>query len=300
MKTEYSQEDLIYFDAFKESIVAIDSDGCVFGTMDIKQKEHFHPLIIEIWGLERIESQLREVAEFINLYSAYRGQNRFIALLLTFQLLRQRADVAASGVRLPSTASLQAYCDSGLPLGNPSLEAEVGRTGDYELSRILEWSLAVNESIDQRMAPVKPFEWARKALDMISESSDAIVVSQTPEEALVKEWNQHGLSDYVSVIAGQELGTKAEHLALVMKDRYQCDQVLMIGDAPGDMRAAQKVGACFYPIRPRHEEESWRRLCESEYQLFLDGEFDSEHQEELCEEYSSELPTTPPWNDGAD
>ena len=29
----------------------------------------------------------------------------------------------------------------------------------------------------------------------------------------------------------------------------------MIGDAPGDMRAAQANGACFYPINPGAEED---------------------------------------------
>ena len=299
MKSEFTREDLIEFERRHETLVGIDSDGCVFGTMEVKQREHFHPLIIEIWGLEKIEKELRMAAEFINLYSIYRGQNRFPALLKTFQLLHDWSEVRASGVSLPSTAALEAYCESGLPLGNPSLEAEVARTGNSELSRVLEWSLAVNRSISENMPPVDPYEWAVCALDMIADRSDAIVVSQTPEEALVKEWNQHGLAGHVGAIAGQELGSKAEHLSMVMKARYAEDQVMMIGDAPGDMRAAASVGARFYPIRPQHEEESWQRFCEEEYDLFLAGEFDAEHQEELEEEYRAGLPSVPPWKTAA-
>lgn len=295
MSSEYTREDLMEFKPRHSKLMAIDSDGCVFGTMDIKQKNHFHPLIVEKWGLQDIESEVRQVAEFVNLYSVDRGSNRFLALLKTFRMLEQWPEVMQKGVRLPSTAALEAYCESGLPLGNPSLESEVARTGDSELARVLDWSLAVNRDIDANMEPVEPFEWAVRALRRMQDGADVIVVSQTPEEALVKEWNQHGLDGYVSVIAGQELGTKGEHLALVSKDRYDGESILMVGDAPGDMRAAAEVGGWFYPINPRGEEESWRRLCEQDYDRFLRGDFDGEYQEELIAAYQELLPTRPPW-----
>ena len=34
----------------------------------------------------------------------------------------------------------------------------------------------------------------------------------------------------------------------------------MIGDAPGDMKAARANGALFFPINPGHEDESWERF----------------------------------------
>ena len=43
--------------------------------------------------------------------------------------------------------------------------------------------------------------------------ADLIIVSQTPLEALEREWKEHNLEKYVNVIAGQEHGTKTEHIA---------------------------------------------------------------------------------------
>ena len=76
MKT-FSKNDLQHFLPNFETFVGIDSDGCVFDTMEIKQKDFFHPAIIRQWHLEKIEPQVRAVAEFTYLYSVYRGLNRF-------------------------------------------------------------------------------------------------------------------------------------------------------------------------------------------------------------------------------
>ena len=42
--------------------VGIDSDGCAFDTMEIKQKQCFHPQIMDEWELRPIEKELRMVA----------------------------------------------------------------------------------------------------------------------------------------------------------------------------------------------------------------------------------------------
>ena len=49
--------------------VGIDSDGCVFDTMEIKHKECFCPNVIKHWGLQAVSKYAREAAEFVNLYS---------------------------------------------------------------------------------------------------------------------------------------------------------------------------------------------------------------------------------------
>jgi len=295
MKQTYSKADLIDFVPQHSHLVAVDSDGCVFDSMGTKQKEFFHPLIIRFWGLEKIEPQLRGAAEFVNLYSRWRGQNRFPALLKVFDLLHEWPEVAGSGVKLPKTEALRAYCESGLLLGNASLIAEVERTGDPELTRVMEWSLEINREIDGKMGRIPPFDGVFRGLEKIKAAADCIIVSQTPEVALVKEWNENNISKYVSVIAGQELGTKAEHLELVMADRYTPENVLMVGDAFGDQRAAETVGACFYPIYPGREEESWQRFCTEAIDRFLSGTFLGDYQQERIETFQSLLPENPPW-----
>jgi len=74
-------------------LIAIDSDGCAFDTMEIKHKECFIPNIIKYWNLQPVYKYARVAAEFVNLYSKWRGINRFPALIKVFDLLRDRAEV---------------------------------------------------------------------------------------------------------------------------------------------------------------------------------------------------------------
>jgi phosphoglycolate phosphatase-like HAD superfamily hydrolase len=291
----FTKDDLRNFTPAHDTFVGIDSDGCVFDTMEVKQKQFFHGKIVQFWGLEAIEPQVRRVAEFVNLYSKTRGSNRFTALLRTFELLRDWPEVACAGVALPSCQALRDYVNSGLPLGNPSLHSEAARTGDPELRRLFEWSLAVNADIDTNMPPIPPFASARTALERIAAVSDAIVVSQTPEAALVIEWRKHGLDGLVRVLAGQELGGKAEHIRLATAGRYVPDRVLLIGDSINDLKAAIEAGVLFYPISPGREEDAWQVFLAEAYDRFLNGTYAGEYQRRLTAAFDALLPDTPPW-----
>ena len=68
------------FKPTKEFFVGIDSDGCVFDSMEIKHKECFAPMFIKHFHLQAVSKYAREVWEFVNLYSKDRGANRFPAL----------------------------------------------------------------------------------------------------------------------------------------------------------------------------------------------------------------------------
>lgn len=291
----YTRADLENFTPRFKTFVGIDSDGCIFPTMDIKQKQCFHPQIIATWHLEAIEPALRQVAEFVNLRSVHRGQNRFPALLNTFELLCDHPAARAAGIPLPPTASLRAFCESGLALSNTALEARAMETGDPELHRILDWSLAVNREIARTVKDIKPFRWVLESLRDIQSNSDTICVSQTPTEALVREWEEHDLLQYVSVIAGQELGSKAEHLVLATRGRYPAGCVLLLGDAPGDLKAAREAGVRFYPVNPGQEERSWHYFHREAYPRFLAGRYDDAYEAALVRQFEALLPELPPW-----
>ncbi|OGV77866.1 MAG: hypothetical protein A3K19_18550 [Lentisphaerae bacterium RIFOXYB12_FULL_65_16] len=291
----YTRADLSGFVPQHDSFVGIDSDGCVFDTMEVKQKQFFHGRIVSVWRLAPIERHVRQAAEFVNLYSRTRGSNRFEALLRVFELLQQWPDAVAGGAPLPDTTALREYVHSGLPLGNPTLQAEVKRTGNPELARLLDWSLAVNADIAAGMPAIPPFRWARESLECIRRHSDAIVVSQTPEEALLNEWRQHGLETYVRIIAGQELGTKAEQLRLATTGRYAPERVLLIGDSLNDLSAARDAGVLFYPIRPGCEDASWERFAQESYGRFRDGAYAGGYEQALVAEFEGLLPEHPPW-----
>lgn len=291
----YRKDDLLEFKPRHASFVGIDSDGCVFPTMDIKQKQCFHSLIISVWGLERIERAVRDVAEFVNLYSVNRGLNRFLALLKVFELLPQHPGARAAGVTMPATGALRMFCESGLPLGNPALEKMAAEKHDPELARLLHWSQEVNARVAATVKRVPPFRWVRESLDVIGKHSDAICVSQTPTEAIVREWEENDMLGDVAVIAGQELGTKAEHLRMATHRRYAPDRVMMIGDAPGDLKAARDVGVHFFPINPGHEEASWELFYREAYSRFLNGTYGGDYEQQLVVRFQALLPDTPPW-----
>lgn len=294
--SEYTKEHLIELAPKHSSMVCIDSDGCVFNTMDIKQKKFFHPLIISLWHLEPIEKYVREAAEFANLYSKWRGTNRFIALLKSFDLLAARKEVIASGVKLPDCTELRKFVESGIALGNPTLEKEVKKSSNPELTALLKWSKQINADIDAKMGKIPPFKGVLESLAQIQQNSDCIVVSQTPTAALVKEWHENNIDKYVEVIAGQELGTKAEHIELATKGKYENKKILMIGDAPGDRKAAKANNALFFPINPAHEEECWHRFHTEAYKRFLEGTYAGEYEHKLINDFEALLPETPPWN----
>ncbi len=108
-----------------------------------------------------------------------------------------------------------------------------------------------------------------------------IVVSTAPCQTLAREWSSQGLARYAAVIAGQEMGTKARCLESAAKGRYNQNHVLMIGDAPGDLRAAKANDALFYPIDPGDEEVSWKRFHDEAMDRFFDGTYAGRYESEL-------------------
>lgn len=275
-------------------LIGIDSDGCAFDTMELKHKECFIPNIIHYWGLKSVSKYAREAGEFVNLYSKSRGINRFPALIETLEWLQKRPEVIARGLHLDIPAELVEWIKRETKLGNPALIEEVQRTGNPVLTKTLEWSIAVNECIDTIVGEgVPPFPMVRESLQQLQGKADLLVVSATPQAALIKEWENQGLLPLVQAICGQEVGTKKQSLAWAAK--YPAQHTLMIGDAPGDYQAAVANNALFFPINPSEEEKSWDRFYHEGIERFLGNAFAGAYQQELLDDFDSHLPTNPPW-----
>ena len=293
---ESSPKERLYdFKPQQSFFVGIDSDGCVFDSMEIKHKECFIPNIIKYWKLQAISKYARAAAEFVNLYSKWRGINRFPALTKTLELLRDWPEAMRRGAAIPDVTSLQAWIDSGATLGNPALETEVAKTGDPVLKQALEWSRAVNRAIADMVEGVPPFPWFRACAEKLVSQADIICVSATPGEALEREWQEHDIAKYAALIAGQEMGSKKEHLKIAAGGKYPKDCILMIGDAPGDLAAARANGALFFPVNPGHEEESWERFFREGIERFFNHTFSGSYEDSLIEEFEKLLPEEPPW-----
>jgi phosphoglycolate phosphatase-like HAD superfamily hydrolase len=275
--------------------IGIDSDGCVFDTMEVKHKECFIPNIIKFYRLASISKYARETAEFLNLYSKWRGINRFPGLVMTMDVLAERPEVVRRRPPLPPLEGLRGWIKRETRLANPALEMEVRSSGDPDLAMALEWSKAVNRSIEEIVREVPPFPFVRESLESMAGKADVMVVSATPGEALEREWEEHGLRSHAAVLAGQERGSKQEHLALAAVGRYDPDRVLMMGDALSDWRAATANGVLFYPIDPGFEEESWQRFFEEALPRFFIGTYAGTYMDAQVSRFQALLPETPPW-----
>jgi phosphoglycolate phosphatase-like HAD superfamily hydrolase len=284
---------MLEFTPQHDRLVGIDSDGCAFDTMELKHKECFIPNTINYWELQGVSKYARQAAEFVNLYSKSRGVNRFPALVETLEWLQRRPEVKARRVTVGIPQSLRDWIAREKKLGNPALEQVVEQLGDPHLTRTLEWSVAVNESVARIVRGVPPFPFVRESIAKLAEKADVMVVSATPQEALEREWAEHDLSQYVIAICGQELGTKKDFLR--MAEKYPAGHTLMIGDAPGDYNAARANDALFFPVNPGQEEASWKRFYEEGIDRFLSGAFASDYQGALLAEFDRYLPATPPW-----
>lgn len=284
-----------------EFFVGIDSDGCVFDTMGIKQRECFCPMMIGYFSLQPVAKAARECKEFADLFSKTRGANRHktIVRILT-ELLPEHPDVKDVGFQVPK---FEHYCawvnDPNSLLSNEGLQKAIKETKNPEakaqLEHVLKWSLRVNEMVTEIVKDIPPFPYVRQSLEKISKHADVIVCSATPNEALQREWREHDIAQFAKVIAGQEMGKKTQHLAYASGGKYKPGHVLMIGDAPGDLKAARANDALFYPVNPGNEAQSWKRFHDEAFDKFVNGQYAGEYEEKLLAEFDSYLPENPDW-----
>lgn len=269
------------FDAFtpkKEWLVCVDSDGCAMDTMDSKHHQAFCPQLIRVYGLEKYADVITPYWMEVNLYSRTRGINRFKGLASTLRMLSRME------VQVPGTAELCTWVEHAPKLSNPALEQAIAAGGGIGLQKALEWSRAVNEAVAAMGDDSRPFPGCREALAAIHAKTDTAVVSSANSEALAEEWTRHGLVEHMDIVLGQDAGTKEACLVALSAKGYAPGHVLMVGDALGDLDAAQHANALFYPILVGKEKMSWDRLVSDALPRFLAGTFAGSYQDQLLAE----------------
>jgi len=291
----HTVDDLRSLKPSKNFLIGIDSDGCVFDSMEIKHKECFCPAFINIFGLQPVAKYARETWDFVNLYSKNRGCNRFPAVICALDLLSARKEVKNRHATLPEMSGLREWIKRETRLSNLVLENEVETTGNPDLALALEWSFEVNAAVKKIVRNIPPFPFVVESLQRMQSAADILVVSQTPTEALEREWEEHGIHSFPRLIAGQELGTKTEHIALAAGGKYPKENILVIGDAPGDRDAARKNGVFYFPINPGAEEASWEKFSREALDRFLAGTYAGVYEDHLIAEFEKILPEKPPW-----
>ncbi len=253
----------------REFLVCVDSDGCAMDTMDCKHFLCFGPCMVEEWGLEAWREPVLKRWNEINLYTMTRGINRFKGLTLAL------TEIDRTYRRIEGIEELKNWTDHAKELSNSALEKALETSTGSCMRKALSWSYKVNEAINNIPEDKKkPFKGVLEGLAAAGVTSDVAVVSSANREAVEEEWNRCGLSEYVDVLCCQDAGSKTHCIEMLRAKGYASDQILMVGDAPGDLEAAKKNNVFFYPILTRHEEESWSDFHVYALEKFISGDFE--------------------------
>ena len=264
------------FEKKREFLICVDSDGCAMDTMDIKHIRCFGPCMVKEWGLEAWQEAILARWNDINLYTMTRGINRFKGLSLALQEIDQQY------TKIEDLNTLVHWVENSKELSNGALERAIaGNPASVSLKKALAWSKAVNENINALPDELKlPFPLAKEGLAYAHARADVAIVSSANLDAVLEEWEKHGLLEHTDIVMAQNAGSKAHCIGELLKKGYQPDHVLMCGDAPGDMDAAQKNGVLYYPILVRSEKASWQEFMDTACEKLLDGTYAGAYQDE--------------------
>lgn len=263
-------------------LICIDSDGCAMDTMTIKHLKCFGPCLINEWQLEQWREPLLNRWNEINLYEETRGINRFKGLVRLLEEVNDRYQ------RIDGLMELRDWVEHTDELSENSLKNSIEEKNIPVMRKALHWSQMVNQEIAALDENLKqPFPGVKEALRETSEKADVVIVSSANRQAVLEEWDRCGLMDYVTDVMAQDNGSKAQCIGTLLKQGYEKDNVLMVGDAMGDLAAAKKNEVYFFPILVKNEKTSWEEFRMTVLDQFEMGLYKKKVQEKQIERFRS-------------
>lgn len=250
----------------RDKIIFIDSDGTVIDSMNFKHFNCFGPAMIDIFKLNQYADDLQKEWNRINLFSITRGINRFDGL---YQML---AYVNDKYQHIDILADYKAWLDQTEKKSNQYLADYIVKSGKIGLQKVIDWSNETNARINKFKEEVKPFDAVKTSLAVLAKEFILVVISSANFDAINHEWTKYGLKDYVDEICTQEMGTKSACISKIL-DKIKPSDALMIGDALSDLEAAIDNEILFYPIIPKHENESWKDFVAKYKDSFNKGNY---------------------------
>ena len=227
-------------------------------TMDIKHIKCFGPCMVDEWNLDKWKDEILTRWNDINLYTMTRGINRFKGLAMALN------EISNEKIKIDGIEDLVNWAENAKELSNRSVEEEYKNTGKEVFNKALSWSKAVNLSINSLPQEEKlPFVGVKEGLAAAHKLADVAIVSSANKDAVEEEWQYYKLLDDVDILLCQDAGSKAHCIGELIKKGYKPENVLMVGDAPGDRDAAKKNGVNYYPILVKREKESWENAAEA-------------------------------------
>ena len=269
------------FDSFVKKhdyLICVDSDGCVMDTMNCKHFHCFGPCMVHEWALEEWQDEILRRWNDINLFQMTRGINRFKGLAMALD------EISHKYTPIIGVDGLKRWVETAPALSNDGISKAILECDDDDtklcLQKALQWSIAVNESITRLPEELKkPYDGALEGLMACHSIADVAMVSSANRDAVEEEWEKFGLLEHTDIVLAQDVGSKSYCIAKMLSFGYEPQNVLMVGDAPGDCDAAEKNGIWYFPILVNWEEESWTELREGALDLFLAGSYGSIQEE---------------------
>lgn len=267
----------------REALVCVDSDGCAMDSMDVKHIRCFGPCLVEQWQLEPWREPVLRRWNAVNLYTATRGVNRFRGLAMVL------SEVNVQYTPIAGIAAFAAWTEHAPELSNAAVARQLDAcraAGDAEaglcFEKALRWSEAVNRAMEALPdGAIGPFSGVREGLQAAHAAADVAVVSSANGEAVRAGWTRFGLAGCTDCILTQDAGTKSHCISMLLQQGYGRQNVLMVGDAIGDLQAARENGVLFYPILARREAASWQTFREEALPRFLHGTYGAVQAQEI-------------------
>lgn len=268
----------------REYLVCVDSDGCAMDTMSCKHIYCFGPCMVNEWELGEWREAILERWNDINLFEKTRGINRFLGLAMAL------SEIDKKYCKIPGLDTFVNWCNTTKALSMGALSEAIKTCNDSDgkvcLEKALAWSRAVNSAINLLSDELKiPFDGAREGLESCHKMADLAIVSSANREAVEEEWEKFELLPHTDIVLTQDIGSKAFCIEQMLGFGYAKSDTLMVGDAIGDMEAAEKNGVLFFPILTGHEKESWRELADVALKKLVMGEYHGEYQRKKIEEF---------------
>lgn len=276
----------------KDFLLCIDSDGCVFDTMNSKHKLCFAPLLIKEFCLDEHYDELFDFWQELNLYTSLRGVNRFKGAGIFLNYVLDKNYMQLSKREQVFFDEYIVWTETAKALSNAGLENFIREREENEIAKkILIWSNNVNKKISSLTSEEKKlFNNAATCLKLMNKYADIAVVSSANKVEIFSEWQHADILRYVQTVCTQEDGSKKSSIKKLLSLSYKAENVLCIGDAISDMLVAQSVNCLFYPVIPDSEKESWQLLKEKYFMLFLKKNYSIEVEFELQKRLKTKLP----------
>ena len=237
----------------KNKIIFIDSDGTMMDSMNLKHFKAFGPAFVKTFELYSYEKDVLDEWNRLNLFSETRGINRFDGC---YQCLKFVND---NFKKIDLLDDLKYFLEHTTEKSKPALEEYIQKNNKPKLKKVIDWSDLTNKLIAEYKDEVKPFDNAKEALKVLAKTYTVIIISSANGKAIQEEWSKFGLIEYCTEVCTQEMGTKKVAISKMLK-KYQPQAALMLGDALGDLDAANANAINFFPIKPKQENESWAQL----------------------------------------